>query len=168
MKIAIVFLSIVVIFISATNSYTTSGPAYGNLYEDNGATNITCTTAGTFYQWASSSAGLSFGTTLSTASDNITITAGSAGVYLASLNISASCVGSGMEAHIAVFVNGIRQTNVTNVARIENLGAEPLSACGLISLAVGDVVDVRVTGENNGDVFIPKNVNFTLNRIRKL
>ena len=167
-NILAIMVILVLVFSAATNSYTTSGPSYGNLYEDGGSTNITITTAGTYYQWATSTAGSSFNTTLSTSSDNITIDAGGAGIYLATVNVSASCVGSSAEAKVAIFVNGSRQVNVTNYARIENLGAEPLSACGIITLAVGDVVDIRFTSGTNGDVVIPTNVNFTLNRIRKI
>ena len=141
---------------------------YGELYIDAGSTVTTVTTAGTFYKITGYSVGLSSGTTpASGASSNITIATGTtysnAGVY--NVSYSASFTGTANAVvQIAVFVNGTRQPKVNLTRKISAGGDVGRAACsGLLSLAEGDVIDVRVTSDSNGDAItvVSSNLNIT-------
>lgn len=170
-KLSIVFLAAaltLLVFSAGRSSYTTVVPAYGALYEDAGVTGITVTTAGTYYQWTSSTVSLSTLTTPSSATDNITIGTNGEGVYLISARVSASSTAPPSNVKMAVFVNGTRQAHITGTTEINVTGNEDIAVSGLVLLAVGDVIDVRFTADQNGDVVTPETISIIATRLRRI
>lgn len=143
-------------------------PAFGDLYEDAGATNISLTTAGTYYQWVNSTVGTSLLTTLSASTDNITIAAGGDGLY--EVNIPVSFTGTASTVfQFDLFLNGSRVTNIGCRAKTNASGTIVAScaAGGFVALVANDVLDVRVTSETNSVIATPQKLNLNIKRIRK-
>lgn len=130
-----------------------SGAAFAGLYEDSAGTAITITTGGTYYQWVSSTVNTnSRGVIASAATDNLTIEAGAAGVYMVSFSLGYTSSAASEKMHVHVF---------KNTAQVDNIGAEStlaaktegtVSGSGLMTLAAGDVLDLRVTAVSNGTI----------------
>lgn len=124
-------------------------PAFGQLWEDGAGSVINLATAGVYYQWVSSTAGLSLLTVPSAGADNITVSLGGDGTY--NVCISTSYNGSvNTEFHWATFLDGNKQSNVSNKRKIgaaADLGNT--ASCGLLSLVAGSVLDLRVTADVN-------------------
>ena len=132
--------------------------AYAELYEHSHPGNpIACAVAGTFYRWTSSTVGEAGPTDLlvpSAASDDITVGANGAGVYLMNLAMSFSASRNNVLIQGAIFLNGA-EVDKLGFHRFLSVGADigGSPASGLLTLATGDVLDVRVnTDINNTDV----------------
>ena len=140
--------------------------SYAELYENNPAgSTITVVVAGNFYQWVTTTVGQSGPTDLavpSAATDDITIGVNGAGLYgvmvISSFNGSNNAV-----AEVAVHVNGALQPNLQISRKLSAAGDEgAVSISGLLVLAAGDVVDLRVSSDGAGDVVIIKHANLTI------
>ena len=142
--------------------------AYGNLYEESAGSNITVTTAATYYKWATSTAGVYHLTTLSAANDNITVDSGGDGDYEVSFHVSFSSDNGGRLDKWAVFVDGVKQSPISAATYVVTADqVTTMSATGLITLAAGQVVDLRVTSDADGDVITVTNAGLTVSRIAR-
>lgn len=153
-------------YCSATDTWSIIAlrSAYGQLYENSGGTVINITTGGTFYQWVSSTAGLSSLTTPAVDTDNITIDAGGGGLY--SIAFQVSYEGNGNEIyHWAVFVEGAERTEVSSERKIAANDQGSQSGVGLVALSATDVVDLRVTSTTNTKTATVKHVQLVITRI---
>lgn len=147
-----------------------SPSVYGSLYEDNETGSaVTVTTAGTYYGWVTATADGFNMMTLdvgSATADKMTVDAGGNGVFLVQFSISFYNTNNNVLTHFAVFKNGTRTANIIAEAEPTNANAEQnISASGIISLAVGDYIDLRVTADNNGEVITIKHCSLTATRI---
>lgn len=140
-------------------------PAYGQLWEHNaGGTVINIATGGTFVQWVSSTVGEYSLTTPSAGTDNITIDAGSGGMYL--VGFHASYTGNANEVfHWAVFVEGVAYHRVASERKAGAGDVGSQSGIGIVPLAATDVVDLRVTSTNDTKTATVNHVSLTLTRI---
>ena len=142
--------------------------AYGQLYTDDTTDNITITTAGTYYQWMGSTAGLYHLTTLSVASDNITIDSGGDGVYRVSINISVTADSNNHLVHGALFVDGVKVPQVCTEVFLQNAAEQSvISANGLVTLTAGQVLDLRMTGNTDGMVVTISHAQLTASRVAR-
>ena len=140
--------------------------AYANLYEDGAGSNITIATAGTYYKWVTSTAGLYLLNTLSTANDNITVDTGGGGVYSVSFHASVATDHNLRLAHWAVFVDGVKQPQISSEAYTTSAAQQLLiSTTGLVTLASGQVVDLRVSGDHDGEVVTVYHAGISMNRV---
>lgn len=140
-------------------------PAFGQLWEDSAGTVINLATAGVYYQWVSSTVGLSLLTVPSSATDNITVGVGGAGTY--AVCISTSYSGSANTSfHWAAFLDGNEQSNVSNERAI-GTGADlgNSASCGLLSLVAGSVVDLRVSANANSKSATVKHASLVVHRV---
>lgn len=143
--------------------------SYGELYEDGGSTAITVTTAGTYYQWASTTVGDTSGAGYvvgSAASDNLTIGASGGGVYL--VNYFVSFIGiNNRTAYAAVAKNGtvLPETRFKRTLT-SSTDVGVAGGTGIVSLASGDTIDLRFTSSTNGDTVTPVNVGLVITRIQ--
>jgi len=140
---------------------------YGVLYEDSAGTDITLTTANDFYQWVSSTEGLSSGVAFvvpSTANDNIAIGASGEGVYL--VCISSSFAGSNnSNIHGVVFKNGVRQGNIEFHRKLGGTDVGDGAAFGLIALSSGDTIDIRFSSDTSSTTLTVQHVQLVIVRI---
>lgn len=141
---------------------------YGNLYENTpGGTNLVLTTAGVWYPWVSSTEGESSGidyAVVSAASDNITIGASGAGVYL----ITVSCSFSGSnnaEIHMSVFKGGVEQSTIQAHRKLGGADIGSMSCSGLLVLAASDIIDLRFSSDTNSTTVTLEHVQLTIVRI---
>lgn len=146
--------------------------AYGSLYENNdtGST-ITTTTAGTYYGWVTATAGGNNLTTLDTANataDRITVDTGGGGVFFVAFSASFYNANNNVQTHIAVFKNGVIAPNLVGETTPVNANYEQnVPGNGILTLAAGDYIDLRITTNNNGEVVTLKHVSLTLHRISR-
>jgi len=136
---------------TAANVWTATGvpAAYGELYEGDAASVIDITTAGDYYQWTTAIVGSYSLTTPSAATDNITIDATGAGLYVVNYNVSFEGTVNTVY-HWHVFVNNNIAVNIGSMRKIgasSDVGST--SASGLVALAAGDIVDLRVTSNSD-------------------
>jgi len=132
--------------------------SYGELFEsnDDGST-VDITEAGTFVKWSTSTVGQGNGAEFavtSAATDDITIGASGAGVYKVSAHLSFN--GPNLAIFRAmVHVNGSPRADCRSAARTSGgqSDVEGINLGCLINLAVGDVVDLRITSDDaNSDM----------------
>ena len=140
--------------------------AYGDMFEDNAAgTNITITTAGTFYGWTTASAsGLEDGVTFSSDATADRLTVNSTGQWL----ITATCsynAGANDVTQGAIFVDGA----LTDIQWYRTMGAAStigVAACsGILSVAENSYIDLRFTSDGNGDVMVINNLHVTVSKV---
>ncbi len=148
----------------AGGGYTAS---YGELYEDNDTgSGITITTAGTYYQWVTTTVGETSGAGYvvgSAATDNLTIGVNGGGKYL--MNYSVSFENTNNRTTIfTIAINGTTQA-ASKSESISDGDAENFSGTGIYTLANGDTVDLRATSNNNGDVVTIYRANLSITRI---
>ena len=144
-------------------------PAYGSLNEDNPAgTVITCTTAGTYYQWVSSSAGLNNKGITATggATGTLVIQPGQGGKY----QVSFSVVGL-VQATIlydwAIFKNGTRLITPAMNAQTQNGAANIITVTDIdvVSLTDGDAISLWVNAGTNGSTFTVRQITLMLHKL---
>ena len=141
--------------------------AYGELYEDGGSTAIRVTNAGTYYQWASSSVGTQLRNSGSAVTDNITVSSRGQGVYLVTASVSFTAANNSIITW-AVFKNGRRLPNITQESVIgTGVHLASISLTGLVPLAISDVIDLRVTSNNNAEQVTPTYVDISITRISR-
>ena len=124
--------------------------AYGSLYLDAGTGSQTLASHGSYYQITQfTKTGDALDLTVNLNNSNFTIV--STGAYAIQVDLSAVFAGS---SHlIAVFINGIRNNNLTieytpsNSAFITYTGLK-----GVVSLNGGDVIDIRITNVSNDGI----------------
>lgn len=140
---------------------------YGNLYEDSAGTDITLTDADTFYQWVSSTVGLTSGVGYvvgDAGDDDLTIGVSGGGVYM--VLISASFSGSNNSAiHGAVFLNGSEVDSIQFHRKLGGADLGSASANGLLSLSSGDIVDLRFASDTGPTTVTVEHVQLTIVRI---
>jgi len=145
-------------------------PSFGELYEDNDPTgsSITVTTAGTYYQWVTTTVGESAGSGLVVASattDDLTVGASGAGKYLVvwSATISAN---TNATVHGAAHVGGSISSKSKSGVHGGNAGDRThLGSSCIATLAASDAVDLRFTSDTNGDVVVVYHANLSIHRI---
>lgn len=143
-------------------------PAYGQLFNDETGAAITVVNAGTYYLVTGWTVGLAHLTTPNALTSTITIGTKGNGVYLASVNVGAMNNGANRTAHIGLFVNNVEKTNVDMEILFPTANAiGSMGSTGLVNLAEGDVVDLRVTSSTNGDVVTFNHASLTINRVGK-
>jgi len=141
-------------------------PVYGELYEVNlVGTALTTTTQNQWYQWTSSTAGLYSGTTLSAATDSITVDAGNGGTYhiLAEIAGYKSAIGNN---DFAIGVNGTPSSKcmVSFYQSATTMVGNALSC--LLALSAADVVTLWTRDPSaGGKVFTFTTVNVQIRRI---
>lgn len=138
--------------------------SYGSLYEDAGSTAITVTTAGTYYQWASTTAGLATSdVTVSTSTDDITTTI--AGTYRVDATMSFSATANATIT-VRIFKEGVGQTNCTAQRKVSAGGdvGDLMTTC-LVSASANDSFAIYVTSDGNGDTVTPVEANLNIVRI---
>lgn len=148
--------------ISVTNA------SYADLYEDSGGTVIDVASAGTYYQWVSTTVGTETGANLADAdvtSDNITIGKYGGGVYYINVVISFEGENNAV-VHCGVHLGGVKQDNLSfnrNMAANSTVGSA--SVGGLLTLANTNVVDLRCTSDTNGDDVTVYHANLSVVRV---
>lgn len=144
---------------------------YAGIYENGAGSTITVTTAGTYYGWTTATAGSVVGAPFMTADttqatgDRLVCGASGAGVY--KVNLACSFSGSNNAViECAVHKNGAELTNVEFKRKLNSTGdIGSASACGLVTLAANDYLDVRFTSGTNGDSVTVRVVNLVAVRI---
>ncbi len=140
----------------------------GELYESGAGTTITVVTAGTYYQWVSTTAGSCTGTgyaVCSTETDDITIGASGTGTYLVVFGISASGSANSL-LHCSVFKEGVELTDcegerkVSSGGDVGNFGSNCLAVA-----AANDSFDLRCTSDGNGNTVVVQHVNLSVVRV---
>lgn len=129
--------------------------AYGELFEISEAgTTINIPVAGTFVKWTTSSAGLAGPSDLvqvDVANDQFVIGANGAGVYEVKVAVSLQGNTNSLKEG-SVHVNGVRQQKLEVNRHIgASVDAGSAGISGLLTLAVGDIIDLRFTADGNGD-----------------
>ena len=140
---------------------------YGQIYIDaTPGPTLALTTAGTFYQVITYTAGEFFGSTVNGAAGTITVGPESAGVY--SVQYSVSYTSSNQEIyHFSVFVGAVQHNQCSLEDKAANASdVTNASSQGIISLAAGDVVSLRVSAENNTRTVTTNHVSLMLHRLR--
>ena len=147
-------------------SPTAHQEAHGTLYlYDDTGSDVTVTTAGTYYQFTDFTVGHTAGLAVaSAATDAVTIQTGGAGHYdIAWTMCSDGTNAAEMEA--AAFVNG---NEIKACCAVRELGTpsrlSAMSATCTTALADGDVIDLRVTSNGNGDSFSVHRLSLTVVR----
>ena len=140
----------------------TVGPAYGQLWTENVSTSLTITVANHFYRYTFNNTGLSHLANLTTSN----ITVGANGTYLVSMSASSySSSATPRETHWHVFKNNIELDEVT-AAATRNLGLQgTTSSSGIVALIVGDVIDLRVTSMDAGNIITTDHASLVITRI---
>jgi hypothetical protein len=148
----------------ATGIKWTPHLSYGELYEESAGTNITVTTGGTYYQWVSSTAGLTSHITASTTSDNLTVDANYGGTYR--VGFSACFTSDHNEvAQFHIFKGGSNTPQISADSKTI-IGSEICqTSFGFLTLAAGDTIDLRVTSVTNGTVITIYHVNLSIFRL---
>lgn len=146
--------------------------AYGQLYEDNDAgSNLTITTAGTYYGWVSATTnGLKLMTadTGNATADQLIVSTGGDGDYLVGFSVSFATTNNNRVNHWQVYKNGNACANIkAGVDAINGSYVLTISATGILTLAATDYIDLRATSDVNGEVLIIKHVSFFANRISR-
>ncbi len=150
--------------VTATNVWV---PSYGSLYENGAGTGITVTTAGTYYQWVSTTVGEEAGAGYvvgSTSSDDLTVGANGAGKYRVTFTVSLSAPTD------ALVKGALHKNGSLTVARAQTKldnGTDiiDMTGGGIVTLASTDTIDLRFTSDNNGDVVTVYNVSVIIQRI---
>lgn len=145
------------------SSYIVQAGILGELYETSGATAITITTAGTYYPWASTTAGLSSNMTVSAATDDITATI--AGKYRVGVACSVTATANAVLS-LRVFLEGVGQTKCTADRKISSggdVGAADISC--LLQMAANDSLTLQFTSDGNGDTVTPTDCNMNASYI---
>ena len=127
---------------------------------------LALTTAGTFYQVITYTSGEVFANTVNGGAGTITVGADSAGVY--SVQYSVSYTSSNQEIyHFSVFVGAVQHNQCSLEDKAANASdVTNVSSSGIISLAAGDVVSLRVSAENNTRTITTNHVSLMIHRIR--
>lgn len=146
----------------ASGNATWKGNSYGQLYIYSGATAVTVVTAGTFYALT----GATVGDTSLVTTDGDDFTIVQDGVY--KIEVCGSGTGTpNANATMAVFVDGVRSQEINGATKLSSGGdLESMSTLGILSLTAGDVIDVRITSDGNGDTMTPVYLSFSINQIR--
>lgn len=152
---------------SATDTWSAMGlpPAYGALFENGAGTVINMATGGTYYPWVSSTVGVSNNTTVSAASDDITIGAAGAGVYQIGFSVSFSGT-TNTTFHWAIFVDAAKQAELDLERKIgtsSDIGV--VASMGLLTLSAGEVVSLRTSASANTKTVTVNHVSITLERV---
>ena len=140
-------------------------PAYGALFENGGGTVINMATSGTYYQWVSSTAGISNNTTPSAASDDITIGAAGAGVYQIGFSVSFSG-STNTTFHWAIFIDGSKKDELDLERKIgtsSDIGV--VASMALLTLSAGEVLNLRTAADGNTKTVTVNHVSLTLERV---
>lgn len=153
---------------STTGGSGTTG-TYGELYEyhDRSGTpsEITITTADTYYGWVSATAdnlsNVSF--TDNTTADRLTIS--EAGTYFVQVAISFGTSTNGDIIDGSVFKNGSMQSDLKFRRYLSAGDVGSASISGIISLASSDYLDLRFTSNDDGDKIEVNIINFNIVRI---
>jgi len=122
-------------------------PSYGELYE-NGSSDLTITTAGTYYQWVTSTVGITKGTGYvvgSSSTDNLTIGALGAGIYSIDANSSLKS-NDGRCNKMTIFKNGVLQDNLVCRQTTPSGIIIPVDSINLVggTLVGGTVADLEI------------------------
>lgn len=128
--------------------------AYGTMYIYSlgaGATTVTVSATDTFYEIGS---GVSGGATKQfTFQNNKELLCDCAGKYIASVAASIECAAANQEFECAIMVNGTANTSIAGHSETASANKPTtVSACGIVTLTVGDVVSAAVlnhTATNN-------------------
>ncbi len=138
--------------------------ADGEFYADGVGRNIITAVAGTYYQWLSGTVG-SHALTTPVVGDNITVDAGGAGIYTGHFSVAYSTVSDDKVVHWAIFKNGVRQANISCETKAHLVTMTNSSSSGILSLAVGDKVDLRVTSNTDGETVTVNHANLNVVRV---
>jgi len=134
---------------------------YGEMYESNtlisGGTEITLTTAGTFYPWESAGTGevnnVTFTDGGSGVADRLTVT--ETGTYQVTLALSFtgdSFIFTPFDLSAAVFVNGVQSTKLITHRNISSFNVGSASITGIVNLTATDYLDLRISSNSAGEV----------------
>lgn len=141
---------------------------YAQLYEHSAGTNIVLTTADTYYQWVSSSAGLSSGVpfvTLNTTTDKIIIGSSGAGVWQLFANCCVS-VNAAAAIHMGVFINDVLQENVVIHIDLSSANLHIAMSCqGFAELEEGDEITLKFASDTNSRTITVESVQLSAVRI---
>ncbi len=140
---------------------------YGEMLEDSpSGTSLTLSSAGTFYKWVNSSAGLLSGVTHSAANDELTISTGSAGIYRVVVNICGLYDQTNQLVTVGVY-KGANITNLKTYFKTTNASNQSVNAtiCRFINLADGDTLSLWMSSSSNTDVLTVYNINVNISRI---
>jgi hypothetical protein len=111
-------------------------------------------------------AGEFFGTTVDGAAGTITVGAESAGVY--SVQYSVSYTSSNQEIyHFSAFVGAVQHNQCSLEDKAANASdVTNVSSNGIVNLAAGDVVSLRVSAQNNTRTVTTNHVSLMIHRLR--
>jgi len=146
-------------------SWDSSRLPYAELYEDNGSTAITITTAGTYYQWQSSTVGSFANCSPNATNDNIVPDTDYGGTFQIAFSCSVTATANAtIEA--AIFVNGSRLPEGTVKRKVNASGdIDCLAIVCIATVAAGQTIDLRFTSDTNGDTITPIQCNLSVVRI---
>jgi len=145
--------------------------SYGQLFEHKDATSlITVATAGQYYGWVTSEAGLTSGAgtittdTSNATADQLIVGENGAGTYSASFSIS--CNGSSNSLiEGAIHVNDVKHNQLSAFRKLGGGDFGNVGATGLLTLNNSCYVDLRVTSDGDGNVIRVGHVQLTLHRV---
>jgi len=152
-RAALVGLILCVSSVAGAQTTHTVDVQYGELYETVGATTITVVSLGTYYPWVNTTAGISSGMTVSTATDDITVAV--AGDYRVTVGCSFSATANAV-IKMAIHEEGTIQPNCIASRKVStggDVGRGALSC--LLTSAVNDSYTLEFTSTGNGDTVTP-------------
>lgn len=122
--------------------------AYGELYIADNALTQTLTVQSQWYQWTTAwVVGEANSTVPSAVGGNITVSVG--GVYRVSCAMSLAITGTNQTLEVAIFKNGAYQLDHSLHAKFATADIVPLALSGILTLAIGDVIDLRIRNETS-------------------
>lgn len=137
---------------------------FGEIYETGGSTAITITTAGTYYQWATTSVGVaSADVTVSAATDDITIS--QPGTYRITAGCSFAATANAL-VKFAIHEEGTIQNNCIASRKVSaggDVGRGAISC--LIASVANDSYTLQFTSNTNGHTVTPSECNLNVQRV---
>lgn len=122
--------------------------AYGELYVADNAATQTLTLQSQWYQWTTGwVVGEANSTVPSAVGGNITVSVG--GVFRVSCAMSLGVTGNNQKLEVAIFKNGAYQADHSLHAIFATADIVPFTLSGILTLAIGDVIDLRIRNETS-------------------
>lgn len=159
------------LFITDTGSVRqkTNLSAYGYMSElTTGGTTITIVTAGTYYGWVNATARSNFLTSFTdnATADRLTVLPGGDGDYFISFDMGGGGLGGGGTTFDAILYKNETPTTIRSYSGTSS-NIMDVDSVGIISLASGDYVSLRVTCGANNRVWTYRYANISMTRISR-
>ena len=145
---------------------------YGSMYEDTPAGNTWSlgASANNITKWSNSTAGELSGMTHSTPNDDLTISAGSAGIYFVDANVAGLLSSNNTTYTFYIYKTtggSPASTSLKSYCRVSNAANSTANVkiSGLLSLAEGDIIDLRASAATTNASITTYHADVTLVRV---